>query len=720
MRKNFFKTFSWCLLLSIVLTSIFITFDHADRFIGTEDYFDSEEFKYSYNNFLDYLGLMELEVFDLENITINQSHIEDYRNRYGSLSDELSVIETEYNVRISEAQNFGNTAAIDALKAERDLKIDDIKKIFEDDVYVEEKIRAELNEDINSYLEQFGNDFYQFDYNVFSYELRNIETGETFSKGDVSENAAFSMTYNDKNGFLKLPLASNNTNIPLMIDLLLDGSSAMYEGKIIIPTSKTHLIPQYQSFYTERNITFSSIIIGVVILLIILFIFKLRKSWFKNGFMTHLFDKCPLEIWLLLFIFNAVVLTAFLTILMGFFNLFFYGNFQISLGILLSQIVVVFSLWFGIYQLVWIYEKVRDRNGLITKIKNSLIAKFMYTIQDAFAKTSVGIQVLLTLILIFVWGFLTTSIIQFSYYFDELVLMYVLFILFIGIPLLTFIFRKIGYLNRVFIATEHLVDGTLHDPVPEKGRSVIAKHAANLNKLRTGIKVSLSEQAKSERLKTELITNVSHDLRTPLTSIITYTDLLKNQELTEEERMEYVKILERKSNRLKILIEDLFEVSKMASGNLELHKQEVDLTQLLQQVLGEHQEQLEQSGLELRATIPETPVIANVDGQRWWRVLDNLIVNAMKYSIKGSRVYVSLKHDNGQAEFIIKNVTKYELGENINELLERFKRADKSRHTEGSGLGLAIAQSIVDLHGGLLKIELDGDLFKVTVQIATS
>ncbi|NDI36815.1 sensor histidine kinase [Chengkuizengella sediminis] len=719
MRRNFFKTFSWCLLLSVVFLSIFITIDNAERFIGTDDYFDSEQFTYSYNNFLDYLGLMELtNIPDLENITIDKSYINDYRNRYGSLSEQLSAIETDYNLRISEAQNFGNTAAVDALKKERDLKINDIKKIFEDDSYVEEKIRVELQEEFNSYLQLLQNE-QQLDYNIFSYELRNIETGEIFSKGDLSEQTALSRKYNDKNGFLKLPLASHNISRSLMLDQLLEGSSVMYEGKIIIPTSKTHLIPDYQSFKIERNITLSSMVIGIIALVTILFKFKFRKSWFRDGFMMRLFDKCPLEIWLLLLIFNVVVLSAFLTILMGYFNLFFYGNFQISLGILISQIVVVFSLWLGIYQLIWIYEKVRDRNGLITKIKNSLIAKFLYTIQDVFAKTSIGIQVLLTLILIFVWGSLTTSIIQFAYY-SNIAFMYVLFILFIGIPLVTLIFRKIGYLNRVFIATERLVDGTLHDPVPEKGKSVIAKHAANLNKLRTGIKTSLTEQAKSERLKTELITNVSHDLRTPLTSIITYTDLLKNQELTEEERIEYVKILERKSNRLKILIEDLFEVSKMASGNLELHKHEVDLTQLLQQVLGEHQEQLEQSGLELKVAIPETSVIANVDGQRWWRVLDNLIVNAMKYSLKGSRVYVALKHENGQAEFVIKNVTKYELGENINELLERFKRADKSRHTEGSGLGLAIAQSIVDLHGGILKIELDGDLFKVTVQIATS
>ncbi len=210
---------------------------------------------------------------------------------------------------------------------------------------------------------------------------------------------------------------------------------------------------------------------------------------------------------------------------------------------------------------------------------------------------------------------------------------------------------------------------------------------------------------------------MSHDLRTPLTSIITYTDLLKNTDLTEEERQKYVDILDKKSAKLKTLIEDLFEVSKMASGNIEILKQRVDLAQMLQQAVGEHEEDFKAAGLDLRVAIHEQPIYAEVDGQKWWRVVDNLLVNARKYSLEGTRVYVSLQVVSGVAEFAIKNIAKYELGENIEELTERFKRADTSRHTEGSGLGLAIAQSIIDLHGGQLKLEVDGDLFKVTVRV---
>jgi signal transduction histidine kinase len=288
---------------------------------------------------------------------------------------------------------------------------------------------------------------------------------------------------------------------------------------------------------------------------------------------------------------------------------------------------------------------------------------------------------------------------------------------FLGLPALYIFMRRLAYLNRIIIATEKMAQGRLQDEIKIEGKSPLADHAKNLNNLREGVRVSMTEQAKSERLKTELITNVSHDLRTPLTSIITYTDLLKSPELTEEERQKYVDILDKKSQRLKTLIEDLFEVSKMASGNLELHKQRVDLTQLLQQALAEHADDISTNGLDFRVNLPDAEIVANVDGQRWWRVLDNLIVNAIKYSMPGTRVYITLKQAGDQAKFELKNISKYELNENGDELFERFKRADTSRHTDGSGLGLAIAQSIVDMHDGEMKIEVDGDLFKVMVLV---
>ena len=208
---------------------------------------------------------------------------------------------------------------------------------------------------------------------------------------------------------------------------------------------------------------------------------------------------------------------------------------------------------------------------------------------------------------------------------------------------------------------------------------------------------------------------MSHDLRTPLTSIITYTDLLKNPELTAEQREQYVGVLERKSARLKTLIEDLFDVSKMASGNIELHKTKVDVASLLQQAIAEQQEALDKQNLDVRVSVASQPVHAYMDGQKVWRVFDNLLLNISKYSMPGTRVYVALQETPTHAVVTFKNVSQYELGDDTAELTERFKRGDQARHTEGSGLGLAIAQSIVTLHNGEFDLSLDGDLFKVTI-----
>jgi len=194
-------------------------------------------------------------------------------------------------------------------------------------------------------------------------------------------------------------------------------------------------------------------------------------------------------------------------------------------------------------------------------------------------------------------------------------------------------------------------------------------------------------------------------------------DLLKNPELTEEERKNYLDIIDRKSKRLKALIDDLFEATKMASGSVELNRERVDLAQLIEQALAESGAKDGSAGPEFRVRLPERPVLAFVDGQKIWRVFDNLISNMIRYSLEGTRAYITLERANGMVEIAFKNVSKYELGDNVDELIERFKRGDASRHTEGSGLGLAIAKSIVDLHGGSFGLEVDGDLFKVTVRL---
>jgi signal transduction histidine kinase len=276
---------------------------------------------------------------------------------------------------------------------------------------------------------------------------------------------------------------------------------------------------------------------------------------------------------------------------------------------------------------------------------------------------------------------------------------------------------RIDYLNKIIISIDQIATAEWKEPLPIKGKSALTQAAINVNHIQQQIQTSQHVQVKSERLKTELITNVSHDLRTPLTSIMTYTALLKSQDLTSDEQNAYVEIIDRKSKRLQTLIDDLFEVSKMASGNVELYKDKIDINQLLHQTLAEYDEAIKDSTLQFRTQSLENPIFATVDGQKLWRVFDNLIGNILKYSLEQTRVYISVQEINDQVKLTFKNVSKYELNEQADELFERFKRGDTSRQTEGSGLGLAIAKSIIDLHGGELNIKIDGDLFKVTITL---
>ncbi len=243
--------------------------------------------------------------------------------------------------------------------------------------------------------------------------------------------------------------------------------------------------------------------------------------------------------------------------------------------------------------------------------------------------------------------------------------------------------------------------------------------ADSLNNINEGLSVAINEKMKSERFKTELITNVSHDIKTPLTSIINYVDLIKKEESENENIKEYIDVLDRQSSRLKKLIEDLMEASKASTGNLAVNLSVCEAGVLLSQTVGEFDERLKAAGLTPVVNIPETPVKIMADGRHLWRVFDNLMNNICKYSQSGTRVYLDISERDGKAQITFRNISKYELNITGEELTERFVRGDKSRNTEGSGLGLSIARSLTELQNGSLKIEIDGDLFKVTLTFDT-
>lgn len=268
--------------------------------------------------------------------------------------------------------------------------------------------------------------------------------------------------------------------------------------------------------------------------------------------------------------------------------------------------------------------------------------------------------------------------------------------------------------DRLLSMVTDMAQGELNVDVSED-LGVFEPMKQELSKVRSGFKHAVEEEVKSQNMKTELITNVSHDLKTPLTAIITYVDLLKNENLEEETRKEYIMTLDKKSQRLKVLIEDLFEVSKASSNNITMHYADVDLVNLVKQVRLENEERIIDSGLVFRWNLPEEKCVLRLDPQRTYRVIENLLVNALKYSMGGSRVYVDVLNTEKQVIFTMKNISAAELNFEAEKLTERFVRGDVSRNTEGSGLGLAIARSFTEIQNGTFSVEIDGDLFKVTV-----
>lgn len=264
---------------------------------------------------------------------------------------------------------------------------------------------------------------------------------------------------------------------------------------------------------------------------------------------------------------------------------------------------------------------------------------------------------------------------------------------------------------------KQISDGDTKYQIPEGGLSSDDKRIAGyVNHMGDGFQRAVEQSMKDERLKTELLTNVSHDIKTPLTSIINYIDLLKREQIQDEKIQGYITVLEQKAARLKQLTEDVTEASKISSGNISIEYQDLDFVQILQQTMGEFDEKFEKKNLKVVMDMPNPPVLIRADSRRLWRVLENLFNNVAKYSMPGTRVYASLDVANGLARFSLKNISENPLNISAEELTERFIRGDVSRSTEGSGLGLSIAKELTRLQGGEFALYLDGDLFKVTVE----
>ena len=309
---------------------------------------------------------------------------------------------------------------------------------------------------------------------------------------------------------------------------------------------------------------------------------------------------------------------------------------------------------------------------------------------------------------------------------NAVILLIITSIWFFGIPvvilysvILFFIIRK--YVDKISEkysklreVTSKIAEGNL-DVKIEEDLGLFEPFKGDLEKIQCGFKKAVDEEVKSQRMKTDLISNVSHDLKTPLTAIITYADLLKDENLSDEKRKQYIETLDRKAQRLQVLIENLFEVSKATSGNITLNIENIDVVSLMKQTLFELEDKLEEASLLVRKNMPKERVILPLDSQRTFRVFENLIINITKYAMPNTRVFIDIIENEDDVAIIMKNMAAEEITFNVDTIAERFVRGDESRNAEGSGLGLAIAKSFVELQGGTFNISVDGDLFKVKI-----
>jgi len=338
-------------------------------------------------------------------------------------------------------------------------------------------------------------------------------------------------------------------------------------------------------------------------------------------------------------------------------------------------------------------------------------------IRDMFKASvnSVGKAAILWRVNILLVGYMFFRLLAFAFFgFSRFVaLLSMCEVIFIFIPLTTYIVWQLKKLEKT---GEELAKGNLDATVDTKHMIwELKRHGEDLNAISDSIQLAVDDRMKSERMKTELITNVSHDIKTPLTSIINYVDLLSKENITEPKQKEYLEVLMRQSEKLKKLIEDLIEASKATTGNIEFNKMQVNPRVLLQQALGEYETKFAEKNIEVVSTIPDGVGSICVDGKYLWRIFENLFVNIYKYALPGTRAYVELEEKDDCIGFVFKNVSKDALNISVEELTERFVRGDSSRNTEGNGLGLAIVRSLAEGMDGTIDVSIDGDLFKVFV-----
>ena len=682
LKKSWIKFFLSCFIF--LLSFNYITDQLRFGQIFPLNYFQSDQYAIQVVQFLDSFYITQIQLqklqIPLEEIEVTKQEILDAK--FDSYQYEQYLYD----------DNTGEHYSINTLTDEQ------IRDMIQYDKY--QQYQSEVSNYKNTYYDQ---------QDAFYYDI-------TDSNGNHYTNVV--LEEKDYLNIIEIPYKGKNVS-----NFSIVNSSARDKG-----ISGTLYLPKYPMGESTiqgafiQNITTKVIWIGAILAAIILVIpiyrnFKKIKNtqlnippqykWIEDKYLDLPIEFKGLIFLVTVYILQNMNLTTYYR---------YYGN-LLSYGFkLILQVIILLSiLYFFFLQL----------KGIIHRIKNPELFKqewykgfYMSNIDDwsklpIYRNTFIRITVYSCIIGIWgiIWGFC------FHDYGAFLVITFISVIF--ALILLSIIKKRTKAIQAIADTLSKMANNEITSEIYVKGNGLIANIAKDVNTVREGFAISNQKQSNSERLKTELITNVSHDLRTPLTSVLNYVDLAKRSDITEEERQEYLQIIDNKSKRLKVLIDDLFEASKMASGAVELNKEQVDLVALMYQALAEYEDRFEDQKLIVRTKTSNPHMYAYCDGRKIYRVFENLFSNIIKYAQPATRVYLEMTYEGSEIVITLKNISNYELGFDVSELAERFKRGDSSRHTEGSGLGLSIVKSILELHGAAFELSQDGDLFKVIIKINT-
>ncbi|MCY6959777.1 HAMP domain-containing sensor histidine kinase [Clostridium brassicae] len=692
----------YILSLSFISTIDFIGKKH---FLEKNAYFDSYNFKYQLEKYsenvkysIDYLQNFDIKSDNKEIQVIAENHEIELQNK-------LHEIEKQYQNKIEQAQKQGND--IDTLINEKNKKLEETK--LENIKNIKTKA-SDSYEKIKKYIDS---------QNFIRYYIKDRRNGKIYTNLPSGYNI---QNYIKDKALYNISFPINNIKDEYMLSINEWFKSSNLEGDFIILkdiNGNSQIEKDYRYYNAIRQrlikegiICVFSFVIGATILAYLIKNKKYEMPIIDK--LENLYKKVPFDLKIFILVIFSFILLAYQR------NINF---FYLPIGIdhvkkLTIVAIYIFYLLINIKTVLILIRYPKERK---VQLQESLICKFGIVIKECFLVKNVMIKVSKIFIMTILMGFfLCIAAINFykgpGFIFLVSIVYIIIYIFFVP----QYILKKVALLNKIIKGTNEIVLGNLDYTIDNKAKGELSKLADNINNMKDGFKKSVESQVKSERLKSELITNVSHDLKTPLTSIINYIDLLRKEELSNEDREAYIKVLDKKSQRLKTLIDDLFEASKIASGSVELNIQRVDIVAILRQAMGEFNDKINNSSLKFRIKLPKKNIYMNLDGKRTWRVFENLIGNILKYSMDNTRVYINLEEEDNKVRIVMKNISAYEMDFDVEEIFERFKRGDKSRNTEGSGLGLAIAKSIVELQGGNMNIEVDGDLFKVSLEFNKS